>query len=228
MCFRKSARVSLPLLAGHGCSAAGQPGGCGARRHRFPCNRSSRRRAWQPALAPRSGAEGGVRGGNHRVVPSSVWAGASTVVPQQTVAARYGRSYGSAVRSLDREAIRTRGCAPAPREGETTQTPWSLPRTPSSRARAGPGARLRPAAGRAWAGCRREASTLVRAVAVWRQRPLDDRAEDRRGFGWCGPTVGPGDKVATINLDSITSCFDSKDAVERPVDDRAEAHRGFD
>jgi hypothetical protein len=34
--------------------------------------------------------------------------------------------------------LRTRGYAPAPREGETTQAPWSLPRAPSSWARAGP------------------------------------------------------------------------------------------
>ena len=71
---------------------------------------------------------------------------------------------------------------------------------PSSQARAGPGERLRPAAGLGWAGGRREALLFIRVLAVWRQRPLDDRAEDRRGFDWCGRSVGPGDKVAAIIL----------------------------
>ena len=62
--------------------------------------------------------------------------------------------------------------------------PWSLPRASSSRARAGPGVRLRPAAGLAWAGRRREAVLLIRGVAVWRQRPLDHRAKNCRGFDW--------------------------------------------
>ena len=74
--FRNNARVSLvlPSWARMRCRWV-------ARRLRStrplpPCPRSSRRRSWHPALAPRRGAEGGVRGGNHRVVPSSVWAGA--------------------------------------------------------------------------------------------------------------------------------------------------------
>ena len=79
--------------------------------------------------------------------------------------------------------------------------PWSLPRTPSSWARAGPGARLRPAARLARAGCRREAVLLVRAVAVWRYRPLGNSAEDRRGFDCSAMTVGPGDTVAAITFD---------------------------
>ena len=62
-------------------------------------------------------------------------------------------------------AMSERGAAPAaplhPSEGKTTQTPWSLPRAPSSKARAGPVARLRPSAGLAWVGCRREAFLLV-------------------------------------------------------------------
>ena len=90
-------------------------------------------------------------------------------------------------------AMSERGAAPAaplhPSEGKTTQTPWSLPRAPSSKARAGPVARLRPSAGLAWVGCRREAFLLVRAAADWRHRPLDNRAEDRRGFDCCAMTV---------------------------------------
>ncbi len=64
-------RVSLPAAAWYECDATGQRGGSEAV-GAPPTAAPSKRRTGQPALAPRPVArEGGGRGGNHRVVPSS-------------------------------------------------------------------------------------------------------------------------------------------------------------